>query len=306
MSFENYGESASTWLTLPVNPKKMASNYAWVDDGLAKLGFTLDAKASELPTVVRPEKGRPLSVASTMDSMAALFASKLSVTNENSNPDANWSVNVGFYDGGAVATERTIISSIRDVSTEDYMKLFIDESMLEIAKLWDATYVEGGFQFIITKDGRAFKVDEDSFAGLPVQDVAKIMRWVFAAPGVAKREIVSVYVTSLTKDEMCVAYFPVRGVNIPIASGLTRGRLLVPCLDRVLFKFDGTSTFEHYATATLSGWMPNFILNSFIGRKKYVEAATEEAEHFTQLLSKQGELGSRFAAVTRRDGTSVL
>ena len=81
---------------------------------------------------------------------------------------------------------------------------------------------------------------------------------------------------------------------------------MIPCLDRVVFNADGSTTFEHYASATLMGWMPNFILNSYIGRKKFLEGACEEANNLLDLLSKKGDLGGKFASIPLQDGTSML
>ena len=79
---------------------------------------------------------------------------------------------------------------------------------------------------------------------------------------------------------------------------------MIPCVDRAVFKGDGTPQFEHLATATLMGWMPNFFMNSNFGKKKYMAVALNEVGHFVQVFSKTGDVYEKFAQIARRDGTS--
>ena len=284
------------------------SDYSWVDTGLAQLGFALDLSPKDLPIPCRPAQNEPISVRGLMSTLDEIIGKELLSVMSIKNAQDKWSAEIGSLPGAPVVTQRTIVDGLSKVDREDYLKLFVDDTMTEVAKAWDSTFREGSFEYIITNDGKAFKNGAESIQGLPSQNVAKIMRWIFEAPGFAKREIVSVYVTRTTEDSILTVYFPVRGDKLPVqqpGTGLVRGRLMVPCFDRAVFHGDGTSRLEHYATAVMNGWMPSFIMNTYFAKKKMLDGAREEAKHFVELLSKKGAAGGKFASIQRRDQTTT-
>jgi len=286
-------------------------DWTWVDAGLSQLGLKLDLTAAEVPLVARPTyEDAVITVDRVMKALPAIYEMDLKGEQLKSTQD-NWSVEVSTIPGNKVVSCKTLCNHVKGFDKDDFLKLAVDDAMIQITSLWDETFVQGSFTHIITKDGRAFANGTDSVAGLPAQDVAKIMCWVFRIPGMpvaSYRQIVSVYVTYVDKSSIFATYLPVQGDLFPIPKGnkIVRAKLLVPCVDRAIYEEDGTMCFEHYITATMKGWFPNAMVNSYVGRRKMLTNAREEARSFLNLFIKSGWIGEAFNKVQRKDGTSFI
>jgi len=292
--------------------------FAWVDAGLKTLGLELDLHHGEIPLFCRPGPKDPITVAALMSKANDLFTAPLhdvlskargavKETEEEAKIPGKWAVDIGTYEGGSLVTFRSVMSELPGITRDDFLKLVVDDAFLEVAKLWDQTFVEGKFTHIITKDGRVFENDgKQSVEGMPAQDVAKIMRWVFKADGLSKREIVSVYVTALEDKYVHSWYFPVKGEMFhKVSHGCVRGRLMVPCLDRGIFGPDGNIvTFEHTGTASLGGWIPAFVVGS-LGKRKLLDATVSEARHFLRTFEDMRNPSSTVSQIKLKDGTTI-
>ena len=153
------------------------------------------------------------------------------------------------------------------------------------------------------RSGEVFAVGERSLAGIHWTDVAKVMRWEFAVPGLFRRELLSVYVSTADASSMTCCYFPVRGDAFGVPPGRVRARLTVPCLDRVEFDGDRCTALVHIASAQLGGWMPRPLTTSGGYARAFLTAARGEAQHLTPFADGAGEVGAALAANPRVDKT---
>ncbi len=285
-----------------------AEEFRWVDDGLAALGFALDLGADEVPERLRD--GTAPSVAGLMPAVLALLDGDPAWIGEGpraASPDGAWDAVVARLPGSPAVLERTILRNPPALDRERFVKFAIDDAMLDVARAWDETFVEGRFTHVLTRDGRRGAVGEVSVAGVPFADVAKVMRWVFAVPGLSRRELVSVYVPHADARSATCCYFPVVGPPVgPPPRGLVRARLMVPCLDRAVFDGARCAEFVHVASAELGGWVPAALTTSTPYLRAFLKAARVEAGHLERLFGGAGEEGAAFARIPRRDGTTVV
>jgi hypothetical protein len=297
-------------------------DYHWVDEGLKLLNLEIDLKPKELPMICRRRGGQDGKI--TIDDLMKVVPNCFFSDNnsllldsiQKQNVEHSWSVTIGKYNGNPTVTDVSIIDNLTGFRRDDFLKFVVDDAMIDVAKLWDDTFVSGQFSHIIAKDGKVYdknkpEYDPHVLLQYAAQDIAKIMTWKFAVPGLSQREICSVYVTKMEADAIYTCYFPVRGKLLPepniLLSQFVRGKLMVPCLDRIIFDSStGTSRFEHYATASLQGWMPMFVLNSSLGKAKFLESSCLEVEHLRSLFLKQSPQGQQFEKIRRRDRTSFL
>lgn len=284
-----------------------AVDYRWVDDGLAALGFALDLGADEVPERLRGEG--PPSVAGLMRAVLTLVEGDPGWIGEGPRaaaPDGAWDAVVARLAGSPAVLERTTLRNPRSLDRDGFVKFAVDDAMLDVARAWDETFVEGRFTHTLTRDGRRGAAGEVPIAGAPFVDVAKVMRWVFAVPGLSRRELVSVYVSHADATSATCCYFPVVGAPVaPPARGLVRARLMVPCLDRAVFDGARCTEFVHIASAELGGWMPSALTTSTPYLRAFLKAARVEAGHLTRMFGGEGDEGGAFARVTRRDGTDA-
>lgn len=282
-----------------------AFDFRWVDDGLGRLGLALDVDPRDLPSALRgaaPTVTRLMRGTLAMIDDAPLWAS---ATKRASAPSGAWEASVGRLDGGPAVYERTVLRATGRLDRAGFAKFAIDDAMLDVAHAWDETFVEGAFTHVLTRDGRSGRIGDVPFAGLAVGDVAKVMRWIFAVPGMARRELVSVYVPHDDARASTCCYFPVRGPSVPAPVRAVRARLRVPCLDRALFDGARCTAMEHFASADLGGWMPSAFTRSGLYARAFLSAAKVEADHLEALFSGAGREGEAFARIARRDGTRV-
>lgn len=282
------------------------TEYAWVEAGLRQLGLELDLDPAALPAGLRG------SARLTID---ALMAASLALADApppwqgvplKADDDVrHWQVEVGKIPGNPYFVSRTVIPDPARLDLPAFVAFAIDACMTEVAAAWDATYRIAAFCHVILRSGEVFAAGERSLDGIAWTDVAKVMRWEFAVPGLARRELVSVYVCHADSASATCCYFPVRGTVLPVTPGRVRARLTVPCLDQVTFAAGRCTSLLHYASAQLGGAMPAVLTTSGFYGRAFLHAAKAEAEHLTELADGTGKVGAALAAATRVDGTAV-
>lgn len=223
-----------------------------------------------------------------------------------------WISRVGLPKQGSFTLQQSESLENMKTSLSDFVKFVIDASMTDVAKIWDDTFIEGGFTHCISKQGEALKCcggDDVTLNGKKANEVAKIMRWVFAVPPLAKREVISIYVLHQDEYRTTCMYFPIKNDLVfspPRFYNMTvRGRLMVPCFDSGLFDEQGKMKLTHSACADMSGWLPNFFLTGAFGQKANLKHSESECEELLELLQSQGKQGDRFSKIARRDGTKL-
>lgn len=284
-----------------------SADYRWVDEGLDALGLALDLGADEVPERLRGN-GAP-TVSQLMGAVLGLVEGEPGWLGDGpraTSAEGQWDAAVGRLSGSPAVVERTILRRPKALDREGFVKFAVDDAMLDVARAWDETFVEGRFTHVMTRDGRRGGLGELSLEGMPFTDVAKVMRWVFAVPGLSRRELVSVYVSHADASSVTCCYFPVLGAPFATtARGLVRARLMVPCLDRAVFEGAGCEAFVHVASAELGGWMPSVLTTSTPYQRAFLKAARVEAAHLAALFGGVGPEGETFARIARRDGTAA-
>jgi hypothetical protein len=281
-------------------------SFSWVDRGLAKLGLTIDLAPGEVPERFGP--GAP-----TVDLLARGAISLadtegwLSVKRTAADSSGRFRSSVGTLKGHPGLVARTTFVGSARLDRARFATFAVDDAMIDVARVWDETFVEARFTHVILRSGEAFASGDRALAGAPLADVAKVMRWVFAVPGMARRELVSVYVPHVAPGAITCAYLPVRGDLFPTARGarLVRARLLAPCFDHAVFDGDRCTTLVHTMGASIGGWVPQWLTTTAFWAKTFQDAMKKEAAHLAALLSHEGREGAAFARIERRDGTSI-
>lgn len=282
----------------------VSQDFRWVDGGLAELGLALDLDDAELPVALR-SGARPSVEALMPRTLALLDDASTWIADGPRATTRSWEAAVGCLDGSAAVYERTMLRAVGALDREGFVKFAVDDAMCEVARAWDETFVHGAFTHVITRDGRCGRAGEVPLAGLRFTDVAKVMRWVFAVPGLARRELVSVYVSHADARSATCCYFPVRGPSIAPPARAERARVMAPCLDRAYFEGPRCTAFEHVASAELGGWVPPALTRSALYQRAFLSAAKGEAAHLEALFTGAGPEGAAFARIARRDGTRV-
>jgi hypothetical protein len=278
-------------------------NFQWVDQGLSKLGLAVDLDQTALPTALQ---GQAVTIDALMDVSLALAevspqwqAPPSAVTD----PARHWTVEVGKLPGNPYFVSRTVVPNPTSLDLPAFLAFAVDSCMTEVALSWDVTFRSAAFSHVILRSGEVFAAGERSLAGIPWQDVAKVMRWVFAVPGLKPRELLSVYVGHGDAGSATWCYFPVRGDQFGTATGCVRARLTVPCLDRITWADDHTTSLLHYASAQLGGAMPKWFTTSAMYGRAFLKAAVAEADHLTAIADGTGTPGTALVAAIRTDGT---
>jgi hypothetical protein len=285
-------------------PRSPRNDYAWVDAGLGRLGLTLDLDPSALPDRLRGGDGPGIdALMETSLAFAAATPPWASGALGVDDGSGRWRVEVGRVSGNPYFVSRTVIRDPARLDRAAFVAFAVDANMTRIAAAWDATYRSALFSHVILRSGEVFAVGERSLAGVHWTDVAKVMRWEFAVPGLFRRELLSVYVSTADAASMTCCYFPVRGEAFGVPPGRVRARLTVPCLDRVEFDGDRCTALVHLASAQLGGWMPRALTTSGGYARAFLTAARGEAEHLRAVADGTGKVGAALAANPRVDGT---
>ena len=273
------------------------AGYGWVDDGLRRLGLSFDLRANEHGGALRTDALLEASLA--LAQATPWVGAPLGVDGG----DGRWRAEVGRVAEQPYFVSRTVVRDPARLDRAGFLKFAVDEAITEVAARWDATFRGGAFAQVILRSGEVFRPGERSLAGVPWADVAKVMRWSFAAPGLGRRELLSVYVSHAAAGALTCCYFPVHGAAFPVAPGHVRARLMVPCLDRAEFDGDRCRALIHLASAHLGGLLPDALTTSRFYARTFLRAAETEAAHLTALADGRGPEGDALARARRVDGT---
>jgi len=276
--------------------------YTWVDEGLARLGLTLDLRDDERPP---DADAGPLTVDSLMRSTFALLAAPERLVVQQAAKGAGWTAEVGRVAGTPMLVERTVLPGPTAFDRAAFARFSIDDAMTELARAWDETFRAGAFTHIVLRTGEAFEAGARSLAGEPFAGVAKVMRWTYRVPTMTDRELVTLYVPHQDADSMTAVYLPVRGAKPLPMPRTVRSRVLVPCLDRAIFDGERVCEFIHYASADLGGAFPGFVARSAFFRSVFLSTARAEAGHLRAVLDGTGVVGQIAATTPSRDGLVV-